>query len=446
MIENKVGEGEGVAMSTTWETIEERERRVRGTRTTSAMVRAGEQVPAGNTVRSAFAQRPFISREDLRSIARQDYERPVITLYLNFSADRVVRADRPVFLSIFNSLRHQALEAGKTYVDSLPHAQRLGVTEDLRDVQDFLEKYEPKGARALVIFKSDAQLNRVTPLPVRVADSLTIDADPYVEPLEAIIEEQQRVLVLDVAMDKMTFSIFELGYEHELQSIEEELPQQTDPFRPGKEERHRLAHVKWHFKAAAQLADRLFRERNCDLAMLIGEETVVKEFEDYLPKALQDRLLARTSLSVEDGPNRRRAVIENALVEQRKKEEEAALDQLGFYQGHGRLAAGLEMVIGAANLFLMRQLYVSDDLAQAGYVCRDHHFLSMKPGACPFGSHPLLPAENVVDELIEIARLHGAEVMIVTQRPDLLARYEQAAAVLVTETPLDELRAVSVTS
>src|SRR6184192_4260168 len=431
-------------MSTTWETIEERERRVRGTRTTSTLVRAGEQVPVGDTLKAAFAERPFINREDLRSIARQAYDRPVITLYLNFSAERLVRSDRPVFLSIFSSLRHQALEATKTYIESLPHAQRLGVPDDLRDVQDFLERYEPQGARALVIFKSGAQLNRVVPLPVRVADSLSIDAD--VEPLEAIMEEQHRVLVLDVSMDKTTFSIYELGYEQELQSIEEELPQQTDPFRPGKEERHRLAHVKWHFKAAAQLADRLFRERNCDLAMLIGEETVVKEFEDYLPKALQDRLLARTSLSIEDGPNRRRAAIENALAEQRKKEEEAAIDQLGFYQGHGRLAAGLELVIGAANLFLMRQLFISDDLAQAGYVCRNHHFLSMKPGACPFDSQPLLPAENVVDELIEIARLHGVEVMLVTQRRDLLARYDQAAAVLVTATPIDELRAVSVTS
>src|SRR5207302_2197754 len=173
-------------MATTWETIEERERRVRGTRTTSAMVRAGEQVPAGDTLKAAFAARPFISRDDLRSIARQDYERPVITFYLNFSADRVVRADRPVFLSIFSSLRHQALEARKTYIESLPHAPRLGVPDDLRDVQDFLERYEPEGARALVIFKSDGQLNRIMPLPVRVADSLTIDADPYVEPLEAI--------------------------------------------------------------------------------------------------------------------------------------------------------------------------------------------------------------------------------------------------------------------
>ena len=35
-------------MATTWESIEERERRVRGTRTTRAIVRAGQQVPAGS--------------------------------------------------------------------------------------------------------------------------------------------------------------------------------------------------------------------------------------------------------------------------------------------------------------------------------------------------------------------------------------------------------------
>jgi len=297
-----------------------------------------------------------------------------------------------------------------------------------------------------VIFKSDGQLNRIMPLPVRVADSLTIDADPYVEPLEAIMEEQHRVLVVDVAMDRTTFSVYELGFEQQLQSITEELPPENDPFRPGKDARHRLTHVKWHFKAAAQLADRLYKERACDLVMLIGEETVVKEFEDYLPKALHDRLLAPRALSPEDGPNQRRSAIERALAEQRKKEEETALDELGFYRGHGRLAAGLEMVIAAADLFLMRRLFIGEELARAGYVCRDHHFLSLKPGSCPFDSQPLLSAENVVDELIEIARLHGVDVMVVVQRPDLLTPYEGVAAVLVTATPVEELRAVSVTS
>jgi hypothetical protein len=104
------------------------------------------------------------------------------------------------------------------------------------------------------------------------------------------------------------------------------------------------------------------------------------------------------------------------------------------------------MVFEAANLFLIRQLFLDERLARAGFVCRNHHFLSLTPGACPFDNQPLLPAENVIDELIEIARLHGVDVTLVMYRQDLLGPYEGVAAVLVTAVPIDELRAVSVTS
>ncbi|HET9848490.1 MAG TPA: hypothetical protein VFR68_08055 [Candidatus Dormibacteraeota bacterium] len=434
-------------MSTTWETLEERERRVRGSRTTSTMARAGEQVPAGKSLKEAFAQQPFINREDVRAIAGKEYERPVITLYLNFTPERLVRADRPVFLSIFSSLRHQVLETRKDYIDGLPHAQRLGIPEDLREVQEFLEGYEPAGARALVIFKSGTQLNRVVPLPVRVADSLTIDADAHIEPLEAILEEQHQVLVLDVAKDRTTVSIYELAYELQLDSVREDLPKEArDAFRDDIAERHRLLHVKWQFKAAAQLADRLARQRGADLVVLFGEDAVVNEFEDYLPKALRDRVVARLQLPPDADPNRRRAALDEVLAQQRKREEEATIEELGFFKGHGRLAAGLETVINAANLFLMRQLVVRDDLAGPGFICRNHHFLALRPGSCPFDSEPLEDAENVVDELIEMSRLHGVDVMLVAQEREKLEPYQGVAGVLVTAVPVEELRAVSVTS
>src|SRR5207302_689666 len=349
-------------MASTWETLEERERRVRGTRTTSATARAAQEIPEATTLKAAFAERPFISREDLRNIARQPYERPVITFYLNLAPQQGVRSDPPVFVSIFHSLRHRELEARKPYIEGLPRAHRLAIPDDLAEVQAFLEGYQPSGARALVIFKSGEQLNRVMPLPARVADSLTIDADPYIAPLEAIMEEQRRVLVVDLA------------------------------------------------------------------------------------KPLRDRLLADLRLSPEDGPNQRRDALEAALATQRKQEEETALGELGFFQGHGRLAAGLDKVLGAANLFLMRRLFLDTELALPGFVCREHHFLALQAGSCPFDGEALPPAENVIDELVEIARLHGVELMLVGQRRELLAPYEGAAAVLVTAVPLEELRTVSVTS
>jgi len=410
------------------------------------MARAAEQIPQGDTLTAAFAERPFINREDLKAIARQHYERPVITFYLNFAPERLVRADPPVFVSVFHSLRHEALEARKEHIETLSREQRLGLPEDLRDVEAFLEAYQPSGARSLVVFKSGTQLNRVMPLPVRVADSLTIDTDPYVEPLEAIMEEQHRVLVLDLAKEKATFFLYELGFEEQIHSIRSFVPSdRVDAGRPGKVQR-RLTHLQWHFKASAQAAERLFRERGCDFLALIGEETLVKDFEDYLAKSLRDRLVAELRWSPDDGPNRRRAALEEALAKQRTKEEEAALEELGFFQGHGRLSAGLEKVLDAANLFLMRRLVLDDELARPGYVCRDHHFLSLTPGSCPFDGQALLTAENVVDELVEIARLHGVEVMLVGQRRDLLARYEGVAAVLLAAAPLEELTTAAVTS
>ena len=433
-------------VATTWETIEERERRVRGTRTTSVLARAAEQIPTGDNLKTAFAGRPFISRDELRNIISDHDEGPVITLYLNFSDERLVR-DHPLFLTVFDSLRHGELEARKPYIESLPHAQRLRVPEDLAEVHAFLDGFQPEGARAIVIFKQGARLNRVMPLPVRVADSLTIDVDPYIQPLEAILEEQRRVLVVDLSKEKTTASVYELGYEEPVGAIKAFVPSDSvDASRPGKVQRHRLTHLQWHLKSSAQLVDRLFREKGADLVALIGEEDLVKEFEDYLPKAIRERLLARLRLSPDDRTNKRRTALEGALAEARTRDEEAALSELGFYKGHGRLAAGLELVIDAANLFLMRQLYLDDRLTRAGYVCRSHHFLSLTAGPCPFDNQPLLPAENVVDELVEIARLHGVQVMLVMSRQDLLGPYEGVAAVLVTAVPIDELRAVSVTS
>ena len=399
------------------------------------------------TLKAAFAERPFIRREDLRNIARQPYERPVITFYLNLAPQQGVRSDPPVFVSIFHSLRHRELEARKPYIEGLPRAHRLAIPDDLAEVQAFLEGYQPSGARALVIFKSGEQLNRVMPLPARVADSLTIDADPYIAPLEAIMEEQRRVLVVDLAKDKTTFSLYELGFEEPLHAITSEVPRgEVELSREYEVQRHRLTHLQWHFKSSAQTAERLFRERRCELLALVGEETLLKEFEDYLAKPLRDRLLAEVRLSPEDGPNQRRDALEAALATQRKQEEETALGELGFFQGHGRLAAGLDKVLAAANLFLMRRLFLDTELALPGFVCREHHFLALQAGSCPFDGEALLPAENVIDELVEIARLHGVELMLVGQRRELLAPYEGAAAVLVTAVPLEELRTVSVTS
>lgn len=50
-------------------------------------------------------------------------------------------------------------------------------------------------------------------------------------------------------------------------------------------------------------------------------------------------------------------------------------------------------------------------------------------GRCVFCDRELLPVQSIVDELIEVGRLHGVETMVVERRIDLLDSYHGIAAV-----------------
>jgi peptide subunit release factor 1 (eRF1) len=87
-------------------------------------------------------------------------------------------------------------------------------------------------------------------------------------------------------------------------------------------------------------------------------------------------------------------------------------------------------------LFLIRKLVLNQALHRNAFVCRQHHFLSLESTRCPFCNAELLPVENVVDEIVEIARLHGVNITVVENRPDLLEQYQGIAALLYA--PLSE--------
>jgi peptide subunit release factor 1 (eRF1) len=133
-------------------------------------------------------------------------------------------------------------------------------------------------------------------------------------------------------------------------------------------------------------------------------------------------------------------MIEGALRDHRAAKEAKAIESLHDHRPE-ELVYSLRNVINALNLFLIRKLLVSENLHQKGFACKEHHYLSLEAGDCPFDNTKLLAAENVVDEIIEVARLHGVEVLIIKHRQDLLAQYAGIAAIGYA----DPLRAVAAT-
>jgi peptide subunit release factor 1 (eRF1) len=352
-----------------------------------------------------------------------------VTLYLNLTPAKVVR-EPPVSLTAFNSMRHREVTARQDLVGALSGQQRRRLQADLDEIDDLLDSPSLSQARSVVVFKSGQDLNQVIRLPIRTADSLTIDVDPYVEPLAAALERYPKALIIEVSKDESRFWSQHLGHLEEIEAQRAFTP--VEEVRTGAEskmQRHRLTHLHWHMKGTAQRADRLFADQGPDVLVLCGDESVLSELERFLPDRLRVKVEGRLRFSPHRDRKDWQRQIEEVLAGHLRKEEEAALTRLGEYVGHGLLAGGLAGVLEVVNRFLVRRLFVCAGLHAPGFVCRQHHFLSLRPDRCPFCGSELLPVENLADELIEISRMQGIELMVIDERCDLLEPQGGVAAV-----------------
>jgi hypothetical protein len=285
------------------------------------------------------------------------------------------------------------------------------------------------GNRSLVAFKSARDLSRAAGLRLPTEDRLVIDVDPYLVPLEILLESRPQALVVEVGKEASTLSSWRFGELRSLRRLEAPPHPATARIGGGKEEDHREAHLHRHLKATSELTGKLLARHNLEHLVLAGEEHVLAEFEPLLHETVAARIVGRVHRSAEAGRDDWERTLEAILQDHRRSEEEAALDRLGEYRGHGLLRSGLAASIEVANLYLLRRLFVSASLRQPGRVCPEGHHLSLDEERCPLDSRELLPVVNVVDDLIEFAKQNGVELMVVAAVPERLDPYEGIAAV-----------------
>ncbi|HEV7679376.1 MAG TPA: hypothetical protein VGQ42_12475 [Candidatus Dormibacteraeota bacterium] len=375
-----------------------------------------------------------ITRRELREMAHP-YGIAVITLYISL-APTDPGGPKPV-LSLWHSMRHTEQEQRNDVIAALPRDAREQLDLDLAEIESFLrDDLDVEGARGFVVVKAGAALNRVMTLPVPVPNRMSIDVDPYVAPLDAVLSAQRRTLVALVEKDQARFWVDWAGKQDEVTDVESFVPtDNVDKSRPGKVQRHRLTHRHWHMRDVAQTIRQIVEERECEAIVLSGDDPELDEITGMLPRSLRDMVIGTFPVVPRMTERDREDRVQEILARRRAGEEAESLADLGYFAAHGMLAAGLSDVVATADNFLVRTLLVSDDLVQPGAVCREHHHVALEAGECPWDGLPLLPTENAVDELLEMAWLHGVEVIVVRERRDLLQPYQGIAAVtFATET------------
>jgi hypothetical protein len=376
----------------------------------------------------AMGERDGISEDRLRTLVETEYIHPVISLYLGLGSGKAA-PDPKGLLRSFHSMKTRALEEHKDFIDSLSKSQKATLEHDLQEIEAFLADYfAPRHLRSLIIFRSGEKLNEVTGLLVPTRDALKIDADPYIAPLEAVLEEDEKVLFVECAKGDAKFLLYQLGSIQRVERTQSFVPSEVDRSIPHPAQQNRLTHLQWHLKRVANEIYQLYDQGCCDLLVLMAESRVASLLDEYLHESLKPKIIARILDSPEADARDRRELIENALRVHRAEKEAQSIESLHNHKPE-ELAASLRNVINVLNLFRVRKLLVNEGLHQKGFVCKEHHYLSLEPGNCPFDDTNLLGAENVADEIIEAARLHGVEVLIIKYRQDLLAQYAGIAAI-----------------
>jgi hypothetical protein len=377
----------------------------------------------------AMGAQEGVSEDKVRALVETEYTDPVISLYLALTPERVT-PERKGLLRSFHSMKTRAIEEHKDFIESLSKSQKATLEHDIHEIEGFLADYfVPQHLRSLVIFRSGEKLNEVMGLLVPVNNGLKIDPDPYISPLEAVLEDDEKVLFVECAKQETKFLLYQLGNCQQIDRSKAFVPTDTvDKSIPHHAQEHRLEHLRSHLRQVAGEIYQLYDQGACDLLVLMAESRVAAMLEEYLHESLKPKIIARILDSPDAYTGDRKELIENALREHRAQKETKAIESLHNYKPE-ELASSLRNIINTLNLFLIRKLLVSENLHQKGFACKEHHYVSLEPGNCPFDESKLVAAENVVDEVIEVARLHGVEVLIVKHRQDLLAEYAGIAAI-----------------
>ena len=358
-----------------------------------------------------------ITADRLNTITKQSYKNPVVSLYLTMTPEHVLR-DRKVYMTVFNSMLHEAMREEEPYISSLTHTQRQALKEDVAELNEFLEEHFYRdNVKTLIVFKSDRKLNMVIKLPVLLKDQLIIDGNPYTLPLQHALNTLKRYLVVQVSKDTTVLYRYYLGTLTELESVKSHVTSdRVDASRPNKVQRLRTAHLEDHLRRSGELLEAHARTEPYDCLLITSEEyDTAARFRQLLSKHLQQKLLDTIAIDPQKmGPQALIQAVESTTQDYERKSEREMKAQLAAAEGKGVLIEGIPQTIKAQNRFLVTDLYADVSYRHEGFACPSCEYLSIRDGVCQVCQKELRPVQNVIDELIEIARrrnvnLHLAE-------------------------------------
>jgi peptide chain release factor subunit 1 len=356
---------------------------------------------------------PELDRDILRRLADWGANgAPVSSLYLDVDGRRYprkqdyeVRAEELV-----HQLRTQAAEHGQWV---------RAVDRDAERILRFFRSLERGRTRGVALFSraEGGRWEEVT-MPRSVRDRAIVAEQPYVLPLEALVETYQSFCTVIVDREKARILLARMGRIREATDLLDDVPGQHEQggWSQARYQRHIEEHVDKHLKHVAEALLRFFKRKRFDHLILAGPEEIIPHFEQGLHDYLRQRVLARTTLAMTASEAE---VLERSLsIEERfEAEREAQVwDRVRAESAAGRQAVlGLGPVLSALGDGRVDVLVVPDGVSSKGVRCSVCGRLALEGGRCATCGGETEAVPDVVESAVAAGLRQSTRVETLTQ-------------------------------
>jgi peptide chain release factor subunit 1 len=245
------------------------------------------------------------------------------------------------------------------------------------------------------------------------------DRRPYLEHLEGVLDEGERVgLLLFDARRARLFTLY-LGHLTEHQSFADEVPKRQQgggwaTLRQTRYARHREDRLLRHVRRAAAALLALHRDQPFDRLLLAGPDEAVTLLRHHLPGSLRQRLAGTLRLELFAGQEEILAAARSKVGELERQGDAALVDELIGSATTAHVVLGASPTLAALAEGRVHHLVVADTFHPQGSECPACGHLDRLAGACAACGGPTQPVADLGERAVELALDQGAKVEIVS--------------------------------
>ena len=334
----------------------------------------------------------------------------VLSLYLDISGGRTAReAHLLAFRDLCKEIRPQ-----------LPQGEAVPFNATAARVEQELVASPSDGHAGVAIFAmgSSPELHAVA-LPRRPADALIWDSRPHLEPLQAILDDEERVAIVLFADDQARlFTVF-LGKLEEHGVINDDVPRKQKSggwaaLAQSRYARRRDDRLMRHAAHTIAALLEMLRAHPVDRLYVGGPEETRAILVQQLPKPLRSRLAGTLSVGVSATEAEILQAARPVIEADERRAEVATIDELFNAATTRHVVIGASDTLAAVTDSRVYRLLVANTYAQAGGECSTCNRLIVGPGRCPVCGGPTDPIEDLGERAMQLALSQAARVSVVS--------------------------------